>query len=210
MTEFDEKLDRSIELAKSGFYNAQERISVIDTKVGIAVGFLVVLLPAPLLVTGWLSGLEGNPASNIFSAAIRCSFASWMAALFLFLGMGAAFVALVYGFWCLTPRGPRGFEKDGIFHNEWRPNVLFPIHSATKSPEFIGHLRVLRSGIDRPFVMAEFEHQLQQLGWIMNEKFAMMRKCFKWMGTSMAFYGLAVLFAAWVIGNAVLHTIPKT
>ena len=60
MNEFEEKLVKSIELAKSGFENTQARIGAIDAKVGVAVGFLVFLLPAPLMVVGWLSGLQST------------------------------------------------------------------------------------------------------------------------------------------------------
>jgi hypothetical protein len=54
----EDHLLRSIEIVKSGFENAQGRITFIDTKVGIAVGVLVVLLPIPLVAVNWLTGLR--------------------------------------------------------------------------------------------------------------------------------------------------------
>ena len=145
MNEFEEKLVKSIELAKSGFENTQARIGAIDAKVGVAVGFLVFLLPAPLMVVGWLSGLQSTAASNIFSACWKCWFASSAAAVLLFFGMICAFVAILRGFSCLMPRGPKGYDKSGPFQNEWRPNVLFPVHKPDMFDVFYNHLRKLQS-----------------------------------------------------------------
>jgi len=207
MNEFEEKLVKSIELAKSGFENAQARIGAIDAKVGVAVGFLVFLLPAPLMVVGWLSGLQSTAASNIFSACWKCWFASSAAAVLLFFGMICAFVAILRGFSCLMPRGPKGYDKSGPFQNEWRPNVLFPVHKPDMFDVFYNHLRKLQSGVDLVFVVSEYDHQLQQLGRILHAKCAEMNKCFWWMNRCLACYGLAILCAAWIVLIAILHRV---
>lgn len=205
MSELEEKLTRSIELAKAGFENSQARIGAIDTKVGVAVGFLVVLLPAPLLVAGWLSGLESSVATVIFGSCSKCWFVSTATALFLLLGMVCAFRSILCGFSSLTPRGPKGYGKSGTFQNEWRPNVLFPLHKPEMSEVFCEHLRKLHSGVDSTFVVDEYDHQIQQLGRILDVKFAEMSKCFRWLNWCMACYGLAILCAGWIVLMGILQ-----
>jgi hypothetical protein len=81
---------------------------------------------------GWLSGLKDSAATNIFSACCNCWFASSVAGFLLLVGMICAFVAILRGLSCLTPRGPKGYGESGPFQNEWRPNVLFPLHKPDK------------------------------------------------------------------------------
>lgn len=205
MSEFDEKLSRSVELAKTGFDNAQERIGAIDTKVGVAVGLLVVLLPAPLLVVGWLTGLESSVSGHIFTGCSRVWFLSILAAVLLLAGMVCALTAILRGISCLTPRGPKGYGKCGPFQNEWRPNVLFPVHKPNRLQQFCEHLRSLQAGVDLSFVINEYDHQLQQLGAILDAKFVAMSNCFWWLNLCLACYGLAILGAACVGVTIVLH-----
>jgi hypothetical protein len=206
MSDLEERLARSIELAKAGFENAQDRISAIDTKVGVAVGFLVVLLPAPLLVAGWLTGLENSVATNVFRICSKCWFVSTVATVFLLLGMICAFLAIMFGFSSLTPRGPKGYGRSGTFQNEWRPNVLFPLHKPDMSKAFCEHLRKIHSGVDSAFVIDEYDHQIQQLGRILDAKFVEMSKCFGWLNGCLVFYGLAILCAGWVVLTAILRS----
>jgi hypothetical protein len=208
MNEFDEKLRLSIELAKAGFDNAQERIKAIDTKVGVAVGLLVVLLPTPLVMVGWLTKLENATSVHIYGACCRCWFVSAAVGFCLLAGMVCAFTAVVRGISCLTPRGPRGYGKSGPFQNEWQPNIVFPLHKPDKQEHFCEHVRKLHDGVDLPFVVKEYDHQLQQLGAILHAKFEAMSKCFSWLYFCLAFYGVAILAAA-IIGVAlVLHPAP--
>lgn len=196
MSELNEKLARSVELAKTGFDNAQERIGAIDTKVGMAVGLLVVLLPAPLIIIGWITGLENSMSHRIFAGCSRVWFLSILAAVLLLAGMICALVAILRGVSCLTPRGPKGYGKCGPFQNEWRPNVLFPLHKPDKVPQFCEHLRELQAGVDLTFVVKEYDHQLQQLGAILDAKFVAMTKCFWWLNRCLVCYGFAILGAA--------------
>lgn len=206
MSDLEEKLARSIDLAKAGFENAQARIGAIDTKVGVAVGFLVVLLPAPLLVVGWLTGLESSVAAKVLRNCRECWLASTVAATCLLAGMICAFAAIMRGFSSLTPRGPKGYGRSGIFQNEWRPNVLFPLHKPNMSEVFREHLRKIHSGVDSAFVIDEYDHQIQQLGRILDAKFVEMSKCFQWMNWCLAFYGLAIICAGWMVVRAILHS----
>ncbi|MGD0615968.1 MAG: hypothetical protein ABSA69_11060 [Verrucomicrobiota bacterium] len=196
MNESEEKLKRSIELAKCGFENAQARITAIDTKVSIAVGLLIVLLPVPLAIASWLFGLEKDTATSIFTACSRCWFLSSLVGIFLFCGMLCAFFAILEGISCLTPRGPKGYGKRGPFQNEWRPNVLFPIYSPENAERFCRHLQQLQDGIELPFIVNEYDHQVQQLGSILDAKFAAMNRCFQWLNRCFALYGSSVLVAA--------------
>lgn len=205
MNEFEEKLKRSIELAKCGFENAQARITAIDTKVSIAVGLLIVLLPVPLAIASWLIGLEKNTVTSILAACSRCWFFSAMAGILLFCGMVCAFFAILEGISCLTPRGPKGYGKSGPFQNEWQPNVLFPIHSQENAEQFCRHLHKLQDGIDLPFVANEYDHQLQQLGRILDAKFVAMNRCFQWLNRCFALYGGAVLVAATIALFSIAH-----
>jgi len=104
----DDKLGRSVELMKSAFENSQSRISFIDAKVGSAVGLLLVLLPVPLLIVGWLTGLQGEVATHIYHACRSCWIAGTFAVICLLLGMVADMIAILQGIACLTPRGPKG------------------------------------------------------------------------------------------------------
>jgi len=206
MSEFEEKLTRSIELAKSGFENAQARITAIDTKVGIAVGLLIVLLPAPLAIVGWLIGLEKTTSANFYAACSRCWCLSSVAGVFLLWGMFCAFMAILRGTSCLTPRGPKGYGICGPFQNEWQPNVLFPIHKPGNVEQFCGHLRKLQEGVDLVFVLNEYDHQLQQLGRILDAKFVAMSQCFWWLNLCLGCYGAAVLTATIIALSALFHS----
>jgi len=103
------KLDPSVELMKAGFENAQNRISFIDAKVGIAVGLLLVLLPAPLVIVAWLTGLQGEAASHIYSACREHWVIVAIAGASLILATVGDFAAILCGVRCLTPRGPKGY-----------------------------------------------------------------------------------------------------
>jgi len=197
----------SIDLAKAGFQNVQERISAIDTKVSVTVGLLVVLLPAPLVVIGWLTGLNGPTGTNILNSCWRCWFSSLMAACFLLAGMLSAFYAILKGISCLSPRGPKGYGINRPFRNEWQPNVLFPIHKPDKTQAFCEHLQKLQAGVDPPFVITEYNHQLQQLGRILDAKFTDMRICFRWLHICLGCYGITVLCSAYVGLTAMFRAI---
>jgi len=205
MSELEEKLVRSIELAKTGFENAQARIGAIDTKVGVAVGLIIVLLPAPLAMVGWLIGLEKSASSNIFIACSRCWFLSFVVGFFLLCGMFCAFAALLRGISCLTPRGPKGYGKCLPFQEDWRPNFLFPLHKPDRAKQFCEHIRKLQEGVDLQFVANEYDHQLQQLGCILHAKFVAMNNCFWWLSICLASYGIAVLTATIIGLLAIFH-----
>jgi hypothetical protein len=167
----NEKFARSVELMKAGFDNAQSRISFIDTKVGIAVGLLLVLLPVPLAIVAWLTGLQGETATHIYHACRECWFMSAVVGVCLLAGMVADFAAILCGVFCLTPRGPKGYGKSGPFQNEWQPAVLFPLHKPEKAEQFFHHLKILQPGIELPFVIDQYDYQLRQLGGILEAKF---------------------------------------
>jgi hypothetical protein len=192
----DPNLLRSIELAKAGFENAQTRIGVIDTKVSIAVGLLIVLLPAPLVIAGWFAGLDPEIATEYVATLKRNAFFSFVCWSALFLGMCAALAAMICGLLCLSPRGPKGYGKTGSFQNEWRPNILFPIYQPDRYSGAAQHFKRLESGLDMHFVIAEYQHQLEQLGRILGAKFADMGRCFFWLKVVIYCYGIALICAA--------------
>jgi len=83
--------------------------------------------------------------------------------------------------------------------------VLFPVHKPDKVELFCQHLRKLQAGVDLDFVVKEYDHQLQQLGRILDAKFVEMSNCFWWLNSCLACYGMAILGAAWIALNAILH-----
>src|SRR5271170_2368243 len=93
----EDHLLQSIEIVKSGFENAQGRITFIDTKVGIAVGVLVVLLPIPLVAVNWLTGLQGEVSKIIFGNCANYTFLSLVIFAGILSGMLCAFVAILRG-----------------------------------------------------------------------------------------------------------------
>jgi hypothetical protein len=192
----DEKLLISIELAKSGFENAQGRIGLIDTKVSVAVGLLIVLLPAPLGLINWLTGLQLEISKVIFSTCLKNQILTILIVAGVLGGMSCAFTALLKGISCLSPRGPKGYGKVIPFQKEWQPNILFPIHKPEKYKVFFDHLQKLRVGVSLSFVVDEYDHQLQQLGSILHAKFNLMSKCFWWLNLCLVCYGVAILSAA--------------
>jgi hypothetical protein len=54
-------------------------------------------------------------------------------------------------------------------------------------------------------VVNEYDHQLQQLGRILDAKIVEMSKCFWWLNRCLAFYGLTVFCAVWIMLTAILH-----
>lgn len=207
MNELEQRQVRGIEIAKAGFENAQARIVAMDTKVGIVVGMLGILLPTPMVVVGWLTGLEASAGKQIFWALKESIFLSGLLAAFLLFGMGFAFIAVIKGITCLSPRFPKGYEKTGPFHNEWRPNMLFPIHAPEKSTEFGEHAKKLKSGVDLPFIVDEYDHQLHQLGWILREKCREMKSCFLWLKVCLICYGFAVCVATLIGMTACIQAV---
>lgn len=192
----NEKLSISIELAKAGFENAQGRIALIDTKVSIAVGLIIVLLPAPLVALNWVTGLQGDISKVVFGACAKDSFLSLLVVAGFLGGMLCAFVAMLRGISCLSPRGPKGYGKIIPFQKEWQPNVLFPIFKPENEKFFFQHLQKLQAGIDLSFVVKEYDHQMQQLGSILHVKFTLMTKCFCWLYLCLACYGAATICGA--------------
>jgi hypothetical protein len=204
MNEAEQERAQSIELAKAGFENAQDRIVAIDTKVGIAVGVLGLLIPAPLVVVAWLTGLADGPSQKIFGALDDSLFVSIMLALFMLVGVGFAFFAIVKGISALSPRTAKGYGRITPFHNEWRPNVLFPMHQMEKAKEFDDHVQKLKSGVGLSFTIDEYAHQLEQLGRILHEKCTDMKSCFWGLRGCLFCYGLALCAASGIIAIAAL------
>ena len=202
---------QSLELAKAGVENAQDRIAFIDTKVGVAVGLLLFLTPAPLVIAGWLSGLQGDVSTTVLNTVSKSPVRSVLIALALISGMVFASMALFCGVSCLSPRHPKGYKKSGPFQNEWRPNVLFPIYQPKHKEQAHQHFRRLHDGLDFSFVIAEYEHQLQQLGSILHDKFEAMQKCFSLLKVVVLCYGVAFLFAIFICwGRIFSNSAPAT
>ena len=199
----DDKLSHSLEIAKAGFENAQSRIGLIDTKVSIAVGLLIVLLPAPLGLINWLTGLQTEISKVIYSSCLKSQILSFLIVVGVLSGMASAFVAILRGISCLSPRGPKGYGKVIPFQKEWQPNVIFPIYKPEKISFFLDHLQKIHAGVDRSFVIKEYDHQLQQLGGILHQKFNKMTECFWWLNLCLICYGTAILCAA---GIAIIVT----
>ena len=195
-----DRLKKSIELAKAGFENAQARISFVDSKVGVAVGLLAFLIPGQIAVVGWFISEGSDDTKNGFAKHFletcpKCLFSTTMIGLGLLGGLAVACVALGFGIACLSPRGPKGYGKSGPFHNQWQPNVLFPIYTPDRNQTASEHFRKLESGVDDAFVLAEYKHQLEQLGRILHEKFNAMNACFRCLRFVLALYAFAVVFA---------------
>jgi hypothetical protein len=195
-----DKQSKSVELAKAGFENAQGRIGAIDTKVSIAVGLLVAMLPVPIVVAGWLSGLSGTAATHIFGTCRGHPLICLVLAAFLMIGMAFAFLAIMSGASCLSPRGPKGY----CTLDPWRPNVLFPLHHPNRKGDFCTHVGQLKEGVDLPFVIDEYEHQLLQIGNILHEKITDMKHCFKQLSYCLVCYGCAVFLAMFLALTAFL------
>lgn len=194
MRQREEDFDRSLELAKAGFENAQSRIAMFDTKAGAALGLVVLLLPVPLVLIGWLSGLAGDIGTRCRLACTSSPVLTGIVLLLLLSGWITAAVAMFWGLRCLIPRGSRGHDKAGPFLNEWRPNILFPMFFqkvGEQEPKALARLKLLREGVSKQFVIEEYEHQLEQLGRILGEKFTAMKRCF---------IGLKVVLVLYAIG----------
>ena len=82
------------------------------------------------------------------------------------------------------------------FQDEWKPNVLFPIHKPEKAKVFYEHIQKIHAGVDLNFILCEYDHQLHQLGRILHEKFAQMAKCFFWLNCCLICYGIAIVSSA--------------
>lgn len=193
MRQLEEDLNRSLELAKAGFDNAQSRIALFDTKAGAALGLVVLLLPVPLVLVGWLSGLTEGMDARCRLVFVESPILASLVFVLLLIGWIAAAGAMFWGIRCLVPRGPRGHEKAGPFLNEWRPNVLYPMYFKTVGEQeamALSRLKRLREGVSKHFVLEEYEHQLEQLGRILGEKFIAMKRCFVWLMAVLLFYGL--------------------
>jgi hypothetical protein len=65
----------------------------------------------------------------------------------------------------------------------------------------------LKAGIDLPFVLDEYEHQLVELGHILHEKITDMKTCFKRLKFCLFCYGLAVFAATALALMAILHAV---
>ena len=205
----NEHQQQSFELAKAGVENAQQRIAFIDTKVSVAVGLLVFLTPAPLVIAGWLSGLQGDVSTAVLTTVSKSPVLSVLTALALISGMVFASTALFCGVSCLSPRHPKGYKKSGPFQNEWRPNILFPIYQPKHTEQAHKHFHKLHNGVDFSFVIAEYEHQIQQLGSILHDKFEAMQKCFWWLKIVVLCYGVAFLFAIFICWSRIFaNSVP--
>ena len=132
----------------------------------------------------------------IYSTCLKREILSILVGIGVFSGMASAFVAILRGISCLSPRGPKGYGKVILFQKEWQPNVLFPIYKPKKASILLDHLQKLHAGVDRSFVIKEYDHQLQQLGSILHEKFTRMTLCFWWLNMCLICYGAAILCAA--------------
>ena len=195
------KQTKSIELVKAGFENAQSRIGAIDTKVSISVGLLSLMLPVPMVVAAWLTGLGGAAATHIFATCKGHPLPCVLLAVLLLTGMVFAFLAILRGVSCLSPRGPNGYCNPA----PWRPNALFPLHHPDRKDEFCTHVNQLKPGVDLPFVLDEYEHQLVELGHILHEKITDMKACFRRLKCCLLCYGLSVFVAMTLALMAILH-----
>ena len=202
MRQLEEDLNRSLELAKAGFENAQSRIALFDTKAGAALGLIVLLLPVPLVIVGWVSGLADGMGSRCRLVFVEDPVLAGVVMLLLLGGWVAAAVAMFWGIRCLVPRGSRGHDKAGPFLNEWRPNILFPMYFQKVGEQesmALSRLKLLREGVSKQFVIEEYEHQLEQLGRILGEKFIAMKRCFTGLKVVLLLYALG-----FVLGLALL------
>lgn len=202
MRQLEEDLNRSLELAKAGFENAQSRIALFDTKAGAALGLVVLLLPVPLVIVGWLSGLADGMGTRCRLVFAESPVLAGVVLLLLLGGWVAAAVAMFWGIRCLVPRGSRGHDKAGPFLNEWRPNILFPMYFQKVGEQesmALSRLKLLREGVSKQFVIEEYEHQLEQLGRILGEKFITMKRCFTGLKVVLLLYALG-----FVLGLALL------
>jgi hypothetical protein len=200
--------NENLELAKAGVENAQERIAFIDTKVSVAVGLLVFLTPAPLVITGWLSGLQGDISTVVLNTVCKSPVPSVLLALALISGMVFASMALFCGVSCLSPRHPKGYKESGPYRNEWRPNILFPIYQPKHTEDAHQHFRKLHGVLDLSFIITEYEHQLQQLGSILHDKFRAMQACFWWLRIVVVCYGVALLIAIFICCGRIFSHSP--
>ncbi len=205
MSNHDENLERSVELARAGFESAQSRITFIDTKVGLAVSLIVILLPVPLVILGWLLSLEKDAATRCYDACRHNPLLVIGATVAFIFGWAASAAAMSFGINCLTPRGAKGYNKSGAFHNEWRPNLLFPAYKqadVTQRQTAEAHFRKLNSGVDKYFIISEYANQIETLGVIISEKLSAMVNCFLWLRGALLMYALAFVFALIVVASA--------
>jgi hypothetical protein len=191
-------LGNSLEAAKTGYGNAQEVIRFVDTKVGAALALLVLLIPAPLVFVGWQLGLEKSNSQLIWSGFDRSFLQLWFLAsgfISLFSGGFASVVSVIHGINCVSPRAPRKHGENRLFHNEWKPNVIFPIFAPKDTEAAKKHFSSLAEGWDRRKMVADYSDQLLEVGRILDEKLACMKQCFNWLKRTLFLYALSAFMA---------------
>lgn len=204
-------LGHSLDLAKAGFESAQARISLLDTKAGMALGLLTLLLPVPVVAVAWLAGLDGDAAQTCRSAcAAHASFA-WLAGGALLGGGFCAAWAAWRAIDCLQPRGPKNHDGKDTFGADWRPNVLFPMYDDAKEKQTRlakDHFGKLLGAIPVDVALAEYTHQLEQLGRILGVKLGAMSDCAKWLRRVFLCYGVGVAIGIMILirGITIAHT----
>lgn len=196
-------LANSLEAAKSGYQNAQEVVRFIDTKVGVALALLVFLIPAPLAFVGWQFGLEKSTSGMIWSGFDQSTVRLFLVSvgfLSLFGGGITSIISLIYGLNCVSPRRPKSHGKNGLFHNEWKPNVIFPMYAVKDFEAARKHFSSLLNGWDEAKILADYSDQLLEIGRILDEKLMCMRNCLSWLTRTLILYSLAAFMALAFLG----------
>lgn len=198
MTELEDRLKNSLEIAKAGYENAQSCIRVMDTKAGVAVGILMFFIPAPFAVVVWATKLENETAKTVWQACCQSSWLMFFGVSCLCVGVIFGVVAIWHGVLCLSPRVPKGHGRASNFNNECQPNVLFPMYEPFNTERTHNYFNALRDGVDLQFIVGEYNRQLREVGRIMHEKFRNMSSCFTALRRMLAAYSVGV-----VIGTAI-------
>lgn len=194
--------DRSLELAKVGFDHSQRCVTFLDAKVGAAMGLILLLLPAPLAILAWLTRIQGDFEHRLLQSCHSNYISLWVIGLLLFSGWLCAANALYWGIRCLTPRGSKGHDRLGPFQNHWNPNVLFPMYNESDPTQALRaseHFRQLQKGSTRQFAITEYQHQLEQMGRILDAKVSAMKQCFRFLSYSLAVNGVGLVFGSMLL-----------
>lgn len=192
-----ERLKASAELVKSGYENAQARIAFLDSKIGVVSAFLLLIVPSPWVMLGWVAGRDEKMWAEIVTLLTTCSFPAVVGVLALLSGSVLGVMALLHAIDCAQPRGPQAGTG-----SQFRPNVVFPMVPAAQTNELEEHLRQLGPALGEQFPLDQYKEQLVQVGWILDAKMAAMKRCFTMtrLAVLFSFAGAVVFLLYLVIG----------
>jgi len=181
--------------AQASYANCQDIIKFIDTKTGVIIGLVTLLLGLPLLVVKWLLEQESGALISITAITEQSPLRSIVSLVILIFGIGAELLALINGAWVLLAR-PSDTRAGTV--------ILFPMFDPVKAKlEATESLMRLHRGLATTDILLEYEVQLYRLGQILHEKVRHLRRsiwCFAF-GITLYVIALGLLFIAYIGTN---------